>query len=101
MSFPFQNCYNCGGTICGSDNYLQDNTRYFCTAKCADEFHQWEDDQMNDEDNEEMLFDEPIDFLDDVQADADALAGMGWGTDEDYNGWDYDGMDYDFGMYDN
>jgi hypothetical protein len=28
--------------------------------------------------------DEPIDFYDDVQADADVLKNAGWGTDEDY-----------------
>jgi hypothetical protein len=28
--------------------------------------------------------DEPQDFRDDVDADADALEGIGWGTDEDY-----------------
>lgn len=29
-------------------------------------------------------------FRDDVEADADALAGAGYGTDEDYGGGDYD-----------
>ena len=28
--------------------------------------------------------DEPVDFRDDVEADADALKSIGWGTDEDY-----------------
>jgi hypothetical protein len=28
------------------------------------------------------------DFMDDVQADADALASAGWGTDEDYGGYE-------------
>jgi len=32
--------------------------------------------------------DEPIDFLDDSQADADVLKSAGWGTDEDYTHWD-------------
>lgn len=35
-------------------------------------------------------------FRDDVEADADALASAGWGTDEDYGGYDYD---CDFDMY--
>ena len=35
--------------------------------------------------------DEPIDFPDDVQADADVLKSAGWGTDEDYNGWNEEG----------
>lgn len=38
-----------------------------------------EDDDLHDE---EMLDDEP--YMDAVEADADALASAGWGTDEDY-----------------
>jgi len=30
------------------------------------------------------LDNEPFDFRNDVEADADALASAGWGTDEDY-----------------
>jgi hypothetical protein len=35
---------------------------------------------------------EPFDFRDDVDADADALANIGWGTDEDYG--DFGGDDF-------
>lgn len=39
--------------------------------------------------------DEPWDgFRDDVEADADALASAGWGTDEDYGGYDDGGGDW-------
>ena len=35
---------------------------------------------------EDMMLDEPSDgFLSDSEADADALASAGWGTDEDYS----------------
>ena len=35
---------------------------------------------------------EPFDgFLSDAEADADALASAGWGTDEDYGGYEDDG----------
>lgn len=35
-------------------------------------------------DGDQLLDDEHDQFRDDVEADADALANMGWGTDEDY-----------------
>jgi hypothetical protein len=42
--------------------------------------------------NEEDYYDEPEDqFRDDVEADADALASAGWGTDEDYGDYGDDG----------
>ena len=35
---------------------------------------------------------EPFDgFMSDAEADADALASAGWGTDEDYGGYEDDG----------
>ncbi len=44
---------------------------------------------------------EPFDgFMSDAEADADALASAGWGTDEDYGGWDsgfYDDGGWDCG----
>lgn len=109
MSFPFQNCYNCGGTICGSDNYLQDNGRFFCSAVCADEFHSWEEDAMEENIDEEI--EQFLDAQDDFN-DQEAYRDAGWGTDEDYGGYDHrdiDGWetdpiydnDIDFGMHDN
>jgi hypothetical protein len=45
-------------------------------------FSEPDDDQEDDQEEDE---DEPWDgFRDDVEADADALASAGWGTDEDY-----------------
>jgi hypothetical protein len=36
-----------------------------------------------------QMDDEPYESdMDSVEADADALASAGWGTDEDYGGWD-------------
>ena len=58
--------------ICAGDN---------CVCIGGDENHDpcdYEDDRT------------PFDFADDSQADADALASAGWGTDEDYGGWDSD-----------
>ncbi len=44
--------------------------------------------------DEAFIDDEPWDgFRDDVEADADALASAGWGTDEDY-GYYGDGEDW-------
>lgn len=44
-----------------------------------------DDDCHDDDDDDECNDDEPWDgFRDDVDADADALASAGWGTDEDY-----------------
>jgi hypothetical protein len=40
---------------------------------------------------EEQSFEEHDQFRDDVEADADALASVGWGTDEDYG---YYGEDF-------
>jgi hypothetical protein len=41
------------------------------------------------EDEDESWSSEGPDFLSDGEADADALAGIGWGSDEDYGyGWD-------------
>jgi hypothetical protein len=43
---------------------------------------------------EDMFYDEPSDgFLSDAEADADALASAGWGTDEDYS---HDTTDFDW-----
>lgn len=43
---------------------------------------------------EDGFYDEPSDgFLSDVEADADALASAGWGTDEDYS---HDSTDFDW-----
>jgi hypothetical protein len=33
---------------------------------------------------DEMEWDDSVDFRDDVEADADTLRSIGWGTDEDY-----------------
>lgn len=65
-------------------------------ADLDDDGDDWIDSDLYDEDDfGSDLYDEPDQFRDDVEADADALASAGYGTDEDYG---YDGMDYDFGM---
>ena len=38
------------------------------------------------DEQEDRARDDEQDFMNDVQADADALASAGWGTDEDYDG---------------
>lgn len=51
---------------------------------------QFDDDYSEDDDQTEFddgvnQYDEPFDgFRDDVEADADVLRSLGWGTDEDY-----------------
>ena len=39
---------------------------------------------LSDWDYPDNWLDEPEDFMSDAEADADALASIGWGTDEDY-----------------
>ena len=43
-----------------------------------------EDEDEGDEGDEAECYNEPDDGMTDVEADADALASAGWGTDEDY-----------------
>lgn len=47
----------------------------------------------DDEAPEELPDDEPDQFRDDVEADADALASAGFGTDEDYGHYGDDPFD--------
>jgi hypothetical protein len=42
----------------------------------------------DDDDFEDDDFDDEPFGMSDVEADADALSSMGWGTDEDYGGFD-------------
>lgn len=65
----------------------------------ADERAAWEQEERRYWENEERMreeqgfYDREDDpFLSDCEADADALASAGWGTDEDYGG--YDGGDW-------
>lgn len=67
----------------------------------ADEREAWTQEEQLYWDNErklmerEMEYDTNYDedpFLSDGEADADALASVGWGTDEDYGG--FDSLDY-------
>jgi hypothetical protein len=57
----------------------------------GDDMSEYADDQQDDDDDEHGFNREPREdnFRDDVDADANALASAGWGTDEDYGG-DYD-----------
>ena len=67
-------------------------------AEDGDDMSEYADDQQDDgdEDDDHGFNREPREdnFRDDVDADANALAGAGYGTDEDYgyygedNGWD-------------
>jgi hypothetical protein len=50
-----------------------------------------EDEDEGDEGDEADCYNEPEDGLTDVEADADALASAGWGTDEDYGYYGDDG----------
>lgn len=50
----------------------------------------WENEERREGDERERE-DDP--FLSDAEADADALASAGWGTDEDYGG--FDSMDWE------
>ena len=63
----------------------------------GDDMTEYDDDQQDDDDDDEHGFNrEPREdhFRDDVDADANALASAGWGTDEDYGGNYFDGGDY-------
>ena len=64
----------------------------------GDDMTEYDDDQQDDDDDDdERGFNrEPREdnFRDDVDADANALASTGWGTDEDYGGDHFDGGDY-------
>ncbi len=56
------------------------------------------EDSFNEQDECDDMFADDMEsehdgFRDDVEADADALAGIGWGTDEDYG---YYGGDSDY-----
>lgn len=104
-------CFHCASPINGTANYVQENGEFFCSHVCLSLCTGQPSGLkiVNDDDDEDMsegnevpfLDDEPIDFADDAMADADALANIGWGTDEDYGVFDgYDGMDYDFSMHD-
>jgi hypothetical protein len=62
----------------------------------GDDMSEYADDQQDDDDDDAHGFSrEPREdnFRDDVDADANALASAGWGTDEDYGlcneGWDW------------
>lgn len=52
------------------------------------------------EQEEEEYYEREDHFRDDVEADADALASAGYGTDEDYGMYDDGGYEADFGMCD-
>lgn len=56
-------------------------------------------DPFDDLQCEDFYMDEPPEMTD-VEADADTLASAGWGTDEDYGGWDVGdwSCDYDGDM---
>jgi hypothetical protein len=88
-------CPGCGSNHTVSVDALigrdEDSLDLLCDD-CEAEFN-----EVLDTDREDFyLDDEPWDgFRDDVEADADALASAGWGTDEDYGG--YDDFDRDFG----
>lgn len=57
----------------------QDNEPIVDDEGCAEEERRYWDDEDEDEDDP---------FLSDAEADGDALASVGWGTDEDYGGAD-------------
>jgi hypothetical protein len=66
-------------------------------AEDGDDMTEYDDDQQDDDDDDEHGFNrEPREdnFRDDVDADANALASAGWGTDEDYGGDCFDGGGY-------
>lgn len=87
-------CACCGNEVDGVKNFVLENNNSYCSDECYE-------DSVNSGNEQPFIDDEPADFIDDVQADADALANIGWGMDEDYGVFDgYDGMDYDFGMHD-
>jgi hypothetical protein len=50
--------------------------------------HLTSDDEGEEEDPIEEREEREDNFLSDSEADADALKGIGWGTDEDYRGWE-------------
>lgn len=59
----------------------------------ADERAAWEEEERTYWDNEQRREEQDAElehdpFLSDAEADADALASAGWGTDEDYGGFD-------------
>jgi hypothetical protein len=62
----------------------------------GDDMTEYDDDQQGDDDDEHGFNREPREdnFRDDVDADANALASAGWGTDEDYGGDYFDGGDW-------
>jgi len=62
----------------------------------GDDMTEYDDDQQDDDDDEHGFNREPREdnFRDDVDADANALASAGWGTDEDYGGDHFDGGDW-------
>jgi hypothetical protein len=62
----------------------------------GDDMTEYDDDQQDDDDDEHGFNREPREdnFRDDVDADANALASAGWGTDEDYGGDYFDGGDW-------
>jgi hypothetical protein len=55
----------------------------------------YEQDYVSEQDYEDVYSDEPLDMTD-VEADADTLANIGWGTDEDYNHYEYDHLERDW-----
>ena len=62
------------------------NTNNKAFAVDADERAVWEQEEQEYWENEERADDEHDGFLSDAEADGDALASAGWGTDEDYGG---------------
>jgi hypothetical protein len=67
-------------------------------AEDGDDMTEYDDDQQEDDSDDDKygFMREPREdnFRDDVDADANALASAGWGTDEDYGGDYFDGGDY-------
>ena len=63
-----------------------DAARPDCEPEDGDDMSEYADDQQGDDDDQHNFSREPREdhFRDDVEADADALAGAGYGTDEDY-----------------
>lgn len=90
----------CDGRIALSDTNSGDVYFVGTIEECQDYLAGIEYDSQGDYFDDEYEFDDYDDehdpFLSDAEADADALASAGWGTDEDYGGYD----DYDYGLDD-
>lgn len=103
-------CYQCSAQC--DNEFICHKALPFCSDECVSNFDYEEEDiaAAEREADEALLADEEAifweeeeeredNFRDDVEADADALANAGWGTDEDYGGWDHYDNDVDFDMH--